>query len=143
MESDINAKIDAPVSQEVDPRLDNNIGTIEQEKLTAVKIVVVRTEIENKSNKAGKVVGDIVNLFCKHPDKVELIKLSQGKIEVEDGKLKEAGLWYNEDADGNLQKGSILGIVLAHYGCANLKALEKQEIETTKNSGGYLAVKAY
>lgn len=145
------AGLKAPVAQEDDSRLDKKVGDIEPEKLAAVRVKVISVEIKTQRKKqlsdrpgeqTGSIVGDIVNLTCKHPDKEENLVISKVKYE-KDGKLKEAGLWYNEDKEGDIQKGSALSTFLSHYACANLKAIEGQEINTAVNDQGYLVAKAY
>ena len=138
-----NADLKAASNQESDPRLNNPVGTIEPEKLGAKKVKVLKAEIQTQYKKdKTTAVGDIVKLTCKHPDKDEPIVISKVRYEVV-GKLKESGIWYNEDTNKEVQKGSALSILLAHYSCANVRALEALELDTVINEQGYLIIKAY
>ncbi len=134
--------IKAPASQE--DKLNKHIGTIESKKLEAKPIIVLSVIIKEVPNKKepGKIIGEMAHLLCKHPDAEDPIDISKTKY-LKDDKINDSGLWYNEDADGNIVKASALAAVLSHYGCANLKAFEKQELQTISNSEGYLCIKAF
>jgi len=135
-------KLDEVSQDGNDDRMSKYVGTLEPKKLQPVKVKVVSAKIEVQKKKSGEVIGDILNLYCKHPENEELIKISKVKFE-KDGKLKESGLWYNEDSEKNIMKGSALAILLGHYGCANVSAIEVLELDTVANEQGYLIIKAY
>jgi len=57
--------------------------------------------------------------------------------------IRITGLWYKIDADGKIQKGSALAILLGFYKSDNLKALIGKELNTSLDEKGYLCIKAY
>lgn len=138
----IQADLNASVSQEADTRLNKVIGTIEQEKLEPKLVIVKKAIIQAKKNKDGKMVGDIVILTVKHPDKEETIDISKVFF-LRDKKVNEMGLWYNEDKQGNIQKGSALAYALSFYQVNSISELEGKELKTDTNDAGYLCIKAY
>jgi len=120
--------------------LEKEVGTIESEKKTLeprkVKIVDVKVVPvgEKKSNK--------VNCLVEHPDyKDGTITLSSVSY-LKDKKIITTGLWFNLDAQGNIQKNSALAIFLSKTGSKNLKELIGKEVDTELD-GQYLCFKAY
>lgn len=141
MENETN-EVNKPVSPVVD-RLNKPIGTIESQKLEAKPIQCQGVRVDEQFKKDGTTkVGDIAKLVCKHPDKDEVMEMS--KVQHIVGQVvKEVGLWYNEDKEGNIQKGSALADLLKHKQVLNLNALIGKEFETVTNNAGFLVIKAY
>lgn len=125
--------------------LDKKVGTLEPEKLKPGKIVVKDISIQQQMKKGtDKPVGKIVNFMCKHPDKEDLIKLTKVLFRKDEKEsVKESGLWYNEDKENNIQKGSALAVLMSYNNVSTLKELENKELETELNEAGYLCFKAY
>jgi len=137
------AEINATANQKVDDRLDKPIGSIEQQKLEAVPVLVLDVDIKVQTKKDKvTVVGDMVHVLVKHPEKDEPIDMTKC-IYLRDKKVRESGLWYNEDADGNLQKGTALCEVLNKLEISSLKELKGLRIPTEMLESGYLGIKAY
>jgi len=142
METESQADLNAPVSQEADV-LDKKVGTLEVERLEAKEVTVKDISIETKKG-SDKPVGKIVHVRCKHPDKDELIDITKvlyRKNEKES--VKESGLWYNEDKEENIQKGSAVAVLLNYKKVTTLKELAGKEMATEPNEAGYLCFKAY
>lgn len=123
--------------------LDKKIGTKEGERLAAKNVIVKDVRIEDQYKKATNVlVGKMVHVDVKHPDKEELVSLTKC-LYLKGRTVTESGLWYNEDSDGNIQKGSALSSVLKHYKAPTLRALLEMELETEPNAAGYICIKAF
>lgn len=124
-------------------RLDKPVGTLEPEKLDAKSVTVKSLDIVVPASlSAGKKISEIVEVMVKHPSSDDLIKISKVAF-IKDGKVKVVGLWYNEDKEGNIAKGSALSIFLESASCKSLRELINKEIPTMKGEQGYLAFKAY
>lgn len=134
------ADLNATTNQE--DRLKKSVGSIDVERLGAKKITVLSVTIEVQKKKTGETVGEIVHFSCKHPDKEDPIDMNKVQY-LKDRKIKESGLWYNEDKDGNIQKGSALAQVLQFYKTKDLVSFVGQELDTELNESGYLSIKAY
>ncbi len=143
MEPEQQAELKAPESQE--DLLSKKVGDLEIERLAAKNVVVKDISIQDQTKKdTGKVVGKIAHFMCKHPDKEELIDMSKVLYrKTEEGAVKESGLWYGEDKEKNIQKGSALAILMNYRNVTTLKELENQELETKANEAGFLCFKAY
>ena len=114
------------------------IGDTEVQKLTAKPVTITKAGIEEVGEKKiQKVV-----CTCKHPDANDPIDISSVKYESK-GKLMTSGLWFNQDEDKKIQKGSALAKFLVFSGAMNLKALEGRQPETSEDERGYLCFKAY
>lgn len=137
---DKQADLNAPANQE--DRLKKPVGDIEVEKLEAKKITVLSVTIETQKKKTGEVVGEMAHFKCKHPDKDDPIDVSKVQY-LKNKKVTESGLWYGEDKEGNIQKGSALAQVINHYKAKDLESFVGQELETELNESGYLSIKAY
>lgn len=124
---------------EEDKRLEKSIGDKEPKKLEAKKVKIVGVKIiPVEKAKAEKVV-----FIVKHPDQEDkLLEISSAKIQLKD-KLKTYGLWYKEDEDGNVQKGSTIAAVLEIVGATSIKGCEDKEIDTVEDDAGYLTLRAY
>lgn len=122
------------------------IGNKEGISLTAkpVKIFGIKAEeVKGKADgkNAGKIVGKKLILICKHPDKEETINLSTMML-LDNKTLKSSTIWINLDADGNIQKGSHVAILLNRYKAVNINDLVGKEADTELD-GKFLAIKAY
>jgi len=114
------------------------IGTKEMQQLKPATVKIVKAEISEVGDKKNKKV------VCtsKHPDREETISISSVKYAVKNV-LKESGLWFNQDEDNNIRKGSALAVLLEKTNSANIKELEGKEIETEEDEKGFLCFKAY
>jgi hypothetical protein len=141
MENETN-EAEQPVSEAVD-RLKKEVGTVEKAKLEAkpVQCQGVRIDEQFKKDKTTK-VGDIVKFICKHPDKDENMELSQSQ-HIVGTTVKEVGLWYNEDEDENIQKGTALADLIKHMKVTSLNDLIGKEFETVVNNAGFLVIKGF
>lgn len=127
----------------MDDKLNIPIGTLEPEKLKAVKVKCVDARVESVTKKATKeVVGEKVILMCEHPDKAEPIEMSSVKY-IKGDSIKETALWYNLDKEGKLMKTSALALTLNHYKVESVSKLINLELDTILDANGYLAIKAY
>ena len=123
-------------------KLDKKIGTIELQVLKPVKVKVAGVKMDPKTVKNKET--EIAVLMCKHPEREEIIEISKIKL-VKGNTVKTSGLWYNEDKDGLIQKGSAIAELLTFCSVESLKDLEGKELETTTESetSSYLVIKAY
>lgn len=119
-------------------KLSKGVGTKDPKKLETGKVTILGVRLETIEKAKGK---EIAVFIVKHPDKDDL-ELSKAKVNRKD-KLKVYGLWYTEDEEENIQKGSALAEVMSFYEITSLDAAVGKEIETTEDEDGYLCVKAY
>ena len=114
------------------------IGTEEATSLKPANVKIENVEIkpfgEKKSNK--------VVCYAKHPDKDDLIQISEVKYENK-GKLEVAGLWINKDSKGKIRKGSALATFLNSQKVKTIEGLKGKEVGTVLDENGYLCFKAY
>lgn len=123
--------------------LDKPIGKKEQTKLTAGSVIVSNVAIE--APKEGS-KAKIVNVYCKHPDKEEPIKISSVMLKMVQGNnitIKCDTLWYHEDSEGNVVMRSCVAELLRFYKKETLRNLIGSVVNTEQNASGYLAIKAY
>lgn len=124
------------------------IGNKESIKSLDAKPVLVQGKLAEPvlgkagGKNAGKEVGKKLVLVCKHPDKEESIKISE-MIFVSGKTVKTSTLWINLDEDGNIQKGSIIALLLEKYQVPNVNALEGKTLQTELDENKFLAIKAY
>ncbi len=127
--------------------LEKQIGTKEQPKLSAGSVIVKLVEvIEKQPADAKKKKFKIVEVSILHQDKEELIKLSNIKIKKIQGNnetITKDGIWYREDADGNIDKNCNAAQLLKFYNKTTLKSLEGSSVITELDAAGYLCIKAY
>ncbi len=126
-------------------RLNKPIGTKELPKLEAKEVEVQGLRLDSKTKKGSdKVVGEILVLICKHPDNEKLIEFTKVK-NLKGDNLKVVGLWYSEDEDGNLQKGSAIVELLKFYKVEKIVDLEGIKVQTVEQSTEqpYLCIKGY
>lgn len=127
--------------------LEKPIGTKEQPRLSAGSVIVKLVEVllkEPKDTKKKKF--RIVEISILHPEKEELIKLSNMKIKKVQGNnetIMKDGIWYREDVDGNIDKNCNASQLLKFYQKKTLKELEGSSITTELDNAGYLAIKVY
>lgn len=118
--------------------LTKTIGDKEIAKLQAKNVVVEEANFEEMGQKKNV----ILKLSVKHPDKEELIIISKVNLLV-DKTIKTMGLWYNTDADDNIQKGSGIAKFMDFYNIKTLVELKDMELVTELDDKGYLVAKAY
>jgi len=130
------------MENEAQAKLDKKVGTKELQVLKPAKVKIAGVKLEPKTAR-GKAV-EIVVLSCKHPEREELIDLSKVKL-VKGSTVKTSGLWWFEDEDGLIQKGSAIAELLNLCSVEVLKDLVGHEVETTTESetSSYLVIKAY
>jgi len=121
----------------IQEELTKGIGNIEPEILKPAKVKIVKVELKD-INKMKKLV-----CTCKHPDREETIEISRVKYLGKGEKLSTVGLWYREDKDGNIQKGTALVEFLIFNAVETIKQLEDKEIDTIAEDTGYLCFKSY
>lgn len=119
-------------------KLEKGVGDKEPTRLEAGKVQIVSARIEH----VEKAKSDKVVFTIKHPSQDETIEISSAKVQLKD-KLKTYGLWYKEDEDQNIQKGSTLAVLMNFLGVANLKDSAGKEAETIAEEDGYLVLRAY
>jgi len=126
--------------------LDVGIGTKEPVTLKPAKVAVQNVRVEPKKKlDSDKIVGELIILQCKHPNREELIELSNAKVLGANDKIKLSALWFNKDDDGKLAKKSTASQVLRHYNVSNYGELVGKEIDTVvqSESNTFLCIKAY
>jgi len=117
--------------------LEKGIGNIEPEILKPAKVKIVKVELK-EIKKMKKLVCSV-----KHPNREETIDISRVKYIGKGDKVSTVGLWYMEDSEGNIQKGTALAEFLIFNVAKNIKQLEGKEIETIAEDSGYLCFKSY
>ena len=124
---------------ETQNELETEIGTTEQLKqnLQPAKVKIVKAEIVNVEKANSKKV----NCEVKHPDKDETIKLSSVAY-LQEKKVVTKGLWFNQDDEGKIQKGSALAVFLNETGSNKVSELEGKEVDTELD-GNFLCFKVY
>jgi len=125
-------------NMETQDLLNKKIGNKEVETLKPEKVKLVGVKVVEVGDKKNEKVA----VSIKHSQRDELIDISSVTYIVK-GKVKSSGLWYNEDEDGNIRKGSALAVFLANAGVETLGQLAGKEYETTLDEKGYLTFKAY
>jgi len=130
------------MSEETQAKLDKKIGTIELQVLKPARVEIAGVRLDPKTAK-GKAV-EIIVLLCKHPEREELIEISKIKL-VKGNTVKTSGLWWFEDKEGLIQKGSAVAELLSFCKVESPRDLTGQEIDTTteSESSNYLVIKAY
>ena len=125
---------------ETQEKMEKGIGTIEPKTLKAKDVEIKHVgiiEVGEGSNKNEKVVCSV-----KHPDKEETINISA--VEIRKGKnLKQVGLWYTEDEENFIQKGTSLAIFMEFVEAKNINELIGKKVSTILDDKGYLCFKAY
>jgi len=118
--------------------LETGIGNKEAVSLTASKVIIESVDIQEVGEKKSKKV------VCKvkHPDKEEPITISSVKY-IKGDKVTESGLWFNQDEDKLIRKGSALAIFMQKIGATKLSNMNNLTVETEQDSKGYLTFRAY
>ena len=125
--------------QEQENLEDVGVGTKEIEKLKPEIVKIVKATVELVGDKnSKKVVCEV-----EHLGALDAIKISSAKIEAKAFKLVISGLWFNQDEDGNIRKGSLLANFLNFMKAEKVKDLEGKECMTVEDDSGYLVFKAY
>ena len=121
-------------------KLDKEIGEKEIQKLKPAKVKIEQVEIKTVGE--GKKAADKVVAHCKHPDQEELIRISS--VSYKKGKeIRTTGLWYKEDEEEKLRKGSALTLFLELTEAKTIRELIGKEVITEEDDRGYLCFKAY
>jgi hypothetical protein len=124
------------------------IGNKEGMKSLEAKPVVVQGKIaepvmgKKDGKNAGKEVGKKLVLICKHPDREEPLKLST-MMYIVGTTVKSSTIWIKLDEDGNIEKGSLISILLDKYQVKTLNELDGKALQTQMDANKFLAVKAY
>jgi hypothetical protein len=124
--------------------LNIGIGTKEPVTLKPKKVLCEGVKVVSKE-KDGKVVGELITLMCKHPDKKEIIEISNAKVLGANDKVKISALWLNKDEDGKLAKKSTASEVLRQYEASSYGELVGKSLDTVTQSetNTFLCIKAY
>jgi len=118
--------------------LNKEIGDKEVESLKPEKVKLVGVTVKEVGEKKNKKVA----VSVKHSGREELIDISSVTYIVKE-QVKSSGLWYNEDEDGKIRKGSALAIFLGFAKVNKLADLAGKDYMTTLDAKGYLTFKAY
>ena len=121
--------------------MDLTVGTKERPRLEAKDCIVQAIEKKEGIGKGGKQYTKMI-LLLKHPDRNNVLKVSDVKVEKK-GALKSLALFLNLDKEGKLEKGSPIASLLVFYGVPTLTALIGKTVKMTTDENGYLTVKAY
>ena len=125
--------------------LNSTVGDKEGSQALEPKEVVIASVIIQTKNKDDKVMDNpLMQIHCKHPDKDELIKLTQIK-RLSGEKLINTALFVAMDKDGKFFKDSGIATLLSFLKVSSPKELEGLKIETVKESetSKYMALKCY
>ena len=132
--------------------LDKPIGTKEQPRLTPGSVIVKDVTIEEYPTKKGGKV-KILSLHCKHPDKDELISLTNMKVKKVQGNnetISKDAIWYREqeeEINGVITSVIDLGCntakLMKFYKKAKLSDFKNSSIDTEIDISGFLTIKAY
>ncbi|HUS49928.1 MAG TPA: hypothetical protein VMZ91_07165 [Candidatus Paceibacterota bacterium] len=118
--------------------LNKKVGTKETETLKPEKVKLVGIKVVEVGDKKNQKV----EVSVKHSGREELINISSVTY-LDKNSVKSSGLWYNEDEDGNIRKGSALAIFLQNAGVESLADLAGKDYMTTLDAKGYLTFKAF
>ena len=120
------------------------IGTKEPQVLEPAEVEVQGVKVDVKTNSDGKEVGRLAVLLCKHPNKDDLIQISQVKI-IRNDKVKLSSLWVNLDEDKMISKNSALAMFLKFAEVPTLGELSGKKLQTVtqSDSNNFLCIKAY
>ena len=125
--------------------LNTTIGENEGSKALECKPVVVAgiiVQTHNKDNK--KMDTPLVNVMCKHPDKDEVIKITQIKW-INGDKMVNTALFATVDEEGKFMKDSGVARLLSFANKSALRDLEGFTFDTVKESetSKYMCLKCY
>jgi hypothetical protein len=116
------------------------VGSIERPKLEAKDCVVEAVE-KKEGVKNGRAWSKIV-LHLKHPGRDVALNVSDVKVETK-GALVIKALFLNVDAEGKIEKGSPVALLLQHYNAPTIASMVGKSVKTTQDEKGFLCVKAY
>ncbi|MFA6190638.1 MAG: hypothetical protein WC711_04000 [Candidatus Staskawiczbacteria bacterium] len=127
--------------------LTKKIGNKEFKSLSAKPVIVLGETVEIVLGKvgtknAGKEVGKKLVLICKHEEREEPVKLSS-IVSIVGKTVKSSTLWINLDEDKNIQKGSMIDVLLDKYKVETIKDLEGKKLDTELDENKFLVIKAY
>jgi len=127
--------------------MNKKVGNKEVEPLKEKPVTIVGVAAESVlgkkgSKNEGKEVGKKLVVICKHPDKEEPIRISEMKF-VKGDSIKTSTIWINLDDEGNIQKGSMVVILLDSMKAEILKDLEGKKIDTIYDLNKYLCLRCY
>lgn len=109
-------------------------------KITPKPCKVLRVETERIKN--DKVDSVCVNLFVKHIDRDNELKLSR-VIYLHDKQIKESALWLKKDSKGKIANNTALAQMLKFYSFVVIGDSIGKEITTALDNKGYICIKAY
>jgi hypothetical protein len=124
-----------------DEKLEKEVGVRDMKILEPAKVKIVQVNLAEV--KFGNKINEKVALSCLHPEKEEPIIISKVKIITKGDKIQTSGLWFNQDEDGNIQKGSTLAEFLKFAKVTKPKDLVDMEFETIADDEGFLMLKGY
>ena len=119
------------------------VGTEDAQKLEAKDVKIVsqqKVTIESKK-KVGTTYEKIV-FSCKHPDREELLEISDAKY-IQADQVVNRATWYMLDSKGGVQKNSALAALMVMYSAKTLGELVGKTVKTAVDEKGYLCLKAY
>lgn len=121
-----------------------NVGSAEPDKtkLTAKDVQVKAVAVSPVKGSMGRPDWKKVVLSVKHPDREELISVSQVKIE-KDNQTRIVAMAIDLDKEGKLAKWSALAQMLKFYNVSDISKLKDITLKTVEDSKGYLVIKAY
>lgn len=122
--------------------LDMKVGTKEMSSLKPKPVKIISAEVVDVKSKEQKMIGKKLNLFVKHPDKIEAVLISSVQY-IKGKEIKDSGIWLTRDSENNIQKGSALAILLDHTGTKTIRELTGKEVNTILDAKGYLTIKCY
>ena len=109
-------------------------------KITPKLCKVIRVETEKVKNE--KVDSVCVNMYVKHPDRDNELKLSR-VIYLHDKQIKESALWLKKDSKGKIANNTALAQMLKFYNFVVVGDSIGKEINTALDNKGYICIKAY
>ena len=115
------------------------VGTEEAQRLEPKEVRITAQSLEvvgKEPNQYEKIV-----FSCKHPDRDEVLKISDVKY-IQGDKVVSRATWYKLDTKGAIQKGSSLAALMTAYGAETLGDLVGKSVKTAADEKGYLCLKA-
>lgn len=125
--------------------LNAQVGENESRKVYgAVPVVVASVRLKTHTKENKKMDNPLAELYCKHPESEELIKLSKISF-LRDKKVTLGSLFSQTDTEHKLMKDSVIARLLNFANVTTLNELVGKEFatETESESSRYLVIKAY
>jgi hypothetical protein len=116
------------------------IGVIERPKLEPTDCVIEAVE-KKEGVKNGRAWAKLV-LHLKHPGRDAALNVSDAKVETK-GALVIKALFLNVDAEGKIEKGSPVALLLQYYNAPTIASLVGKTVKTAQDEKGFLCIKAY